>query len=136
MHYIHLNSNTGVYVLFFFSSRRRHTRYWRDWSSDVCSSDLGGPLNINSHLVAPGLTMIGEESGCRHLDRVHSYLNNLHRLGLIWFSREELEELSDYQVLEAQPEVTGAMEKAGRGAKTVRRSIHLTPFGEDFCRMC
>src|SRR3712207_3057563 len=26
----------------FFSSRRRHTRYWRDWSSDVCSSDLGG----------------------------------------------------------------------------------------------
>src|SRR3712207_8249126 len=26
--------------MFFFSSRRRHTRYWRDWSSDVCSSDL------------------------------------------------------------------------------------------------
>src|SRR3712207_8478892 len=24
----------------FFSSRRRHTRYWRDWSSGVCSSDL------------------------------------------------------------------------------------------------
>src|SRR5690606_40003801 len=26
--------------LFFFSSRRRHTRFSRDWSSDVCSSDL------------------------------------------------------------------------------------------------
>src|SRR5207245_7728664 len=26
--------------LFFFSSRRRHTRCYRDWSSDVCSSDL------------------------------------------------------------------------------------------------
>src|SRR5437762_3051433 len=26
---------------FFFSSRRRHTRYIGDWSSDVCSSDLG-----------------------------------------------------------------------------------------------
>src|SRR5690606_40323049 len=26
---------------FFFSSRRRHTRFSRDWSSDVCSSDLG-----------------------------------------------------------------------------------------------
>src|SRR3712207_8719677 len=26
----------------FCSSRRRHTRYWRDWSSDVCSSDLQG----------------------------------------------------------------------------------------------
>src|SRR5690625_5952105 len=29
---------------FFFSSRRRHTRWPRDWSSDVCSSDLGGVL--------------------------------------------------------------------------------------------
>src|SRR3712207_7046799 len=26
--------------MLFFASRRRHTRYWRDWSSDVCSSDL------------------------------------------------------------------------------------------------
>src|SRR5690606_40507569 len=30
-----------VWLLFFFSSRRRHTRFSRDWSSDVCSSDLG-----------------------------------------------------------------------------------------------
>src|SRR5207245_4362877 len=29
-------------VFFFFSSRRRHTRCYRDWSSDVCSSDLSG----------------------------------------------------------------------------------------------
>src|SRR3712207_9546530 len=29
-----------MFFVFFFSSRRRHTRYWRDWSSDVCSSDL------------------------------------------------------------------------------------------------
>src|SRR5688500_20072079 len=30
------------YILFFFSSRRRHTRLQGDWSSDVCSSDLMG----------------------------------------------------------------------------------------------
>src|SRR3712207_7216318 len=30
----------------FFSSRRRHTRYWRDWSSDVCSSDLLQDLGV------------------------------------------------------------------------------------------
>src|SRR5256885_2665511 len=30
----------GVCVVFFFSSRRRHTRLQGDWSSDVCSSDL------------------------------------------------------------------------------------------------
>src|SRR5256885_9080583 len=31
----------GQKLLFFFSSRRRHTRLQGDWSSDVCSSDLG-----------------------------------------------------------------------------------------------
>src|SRR6266436_6809956 len=36
-----VNRNTGVFMLFFFfSSRRRDTRCSRDWSSDVCSSDL------------------------------------------------------------------------------------------------
>src|SRR6266498_3251628 len=33
-----------VFVVFFFSSRRRHTRCGRDWSSDVCSSDLDPTL--------------------------------------------------------------------------------------------
>src|SRR3989440_7023385 len=31
-------------ILFFFSSRRRHTRSDRDWSSDVCSSDLAAAV--------------------------------------------------------------------------------------------
>src|SRR5690606_40521731 len=31
---------------FFFSSRRRHTRFSRDWSSDVCSSDLEGVVQV------------------------------------------------------------------------------------------
>src|SRR5215475_6099228 len=33
---------TKYFVFFFVSSRRRHTRFSRDWSSDVCSSDLVG----------------------------------------------------------------------------------------------
>src|SRR5690606_40780494 len=32
--------SVALCVFFFFSSRRRHTRFSRDWSSDVCSSDL------------------------------------------------------------------------------------------------
>src|SRR5215467_8752902 len=32
---------TVLFFFFFFSSRRRHTRLQGDWSSDVCSSDLG-----------------------------------------------------------------------------------------------
>src|SRR6266498_517268 len=34
-----------IFLAFFFSSRRRHTRCGRDWSSDVCSSDLPGRLH-------------------------------------------------------------------------------------------
>src|SRR2546429_5481572 len=36
-----IQKRAALCVLFFFSSRRRHTRCSRDWSSDVCSSDLG-----------------------------------------------------------------------------------------------
>src|SRR5690606_41092841 len=34
-------------VTFFFSSRRRHTRFSRDWSSDVCSSDLAPRVRVH-----------------------------------------------------------------------------------------
>src|SRR5262245_64191067 len=37
---------------FFFSSRRRHTRCLSDWSSDVCSSDLGPPAEDSRRLDA------------------------------------------------------------------------------------
>src|SRR3712207_7005139 len=39
----------------FYSSRRRHTRYWRDWSSDVCSSDL--TAQAVEHWKAAGLDL-------------------------------------------------------------------------------
>src|SRR5580704_19321984 len=40
-------SNSSV---FFFSSRRRHTRWTGDWSSDVCSSDLGAQQVVESSI--------------------------------------------------------------------------------------
>src|SRR2546429_2625561 len=57
-HVVHMLSNQiyrisscmSCFCFFFFSSRRRHTRCSRDWSSDVCSSDLfqrGGKLQTN-----------------------------------------------------------------------------------------
>ncbi len=96
----------------------------------------GGPVGmVSSQLLAPGLTMIGARAGVRHPDRVPAYLNNLDRLGLIWLSPEPISDPMDYQVLEAQPDVLAAMH-AVKFAKVVRRSIHLTPFGEDFCRTC
>src|SRR5690554_5327177 len=42
-------------MYFFFSSRRRHTRCGRDWSSDVCSSDLSVHINLVAFRGVPGL---------------------------------------------------------------------------------
>ena len=96
----------------------------------------GGPVGlVSSALVAPGMSMIGARAGCRYLDEVPAYLNNLFRLGLIWFSREQLEDPMEYQVVEAQPDVLEAMHSV-RFPKVVRRSIHLTPFGAGFCKVC
>lgn len=94
----------------------------------------GGVIGtVSSSLVQPNLNMIGPLAGCRYIERVPSYLHNLERLGLVWFSSETLRDPQEYQVLEAQPDVLEAMGSVRR-AKVVRRSIHLTPFGEDFCR--
>src|SRR5207248_8341322 len=49
---------------FFFSSRRRHTRSYGDWSSDVCSSDLGG-RRAYAHRGA--CRARGAAAGCRGL---------------------------------------------------------------------
>src|SRR2546429_7280337 len=48
---------------FFFSSRRRHTRCSRDWSSDVCSSDLG-PVEIRRLRAVPDEVARGAGHGC------------------------------------------------------------------------
>src|SRR5215203_6835816 len=56
-----LKCNWTIRKRFFFSSRRRHTRYWRDWSSDVCSSDLR--TSPPSH--SPVTTMSGRSAYVR-----------------------------------------------------------------------
>src|SRR5438128_11264222 len=47
-------------MLFFFSSRRRHTRCYRDWSSDVCSSDLKLPTRFTL-----GVNLVGSFLTCQ-----------------------------------------------------------------------
>src|SRR5258707_10274447 len=63
----------------FLSSRRRHTRYWRDWSSDVCSSDLVSytPANVE-RVYFPQCEVVGDVGPSLELlaDRVEGRLHN------------------------------------------------------------
>src|SRR2546430_12379067 len=58
-----LSNLLNTFVFFFFSSRRRHTRFDCDWSSDVCSSDLR-----YSHLSAPPTVRVGLSNSCAKWD--------------------------------------------------------------------
>src|SRR6266576_1253375 len=54
---------------FFFSSRRRHTRSLRDWSSDVCSSDLGDAARAGAPLLHPGVAAATAAGAAAHRAR-------------------------------------------------------------------
>src|SRR2546427_8033410 len=62
-----------MFCFFFFSSRRRHTRFDCDWSSDVCSSDLTRPA-----LIVSGMTMTARPSS--------SNLSGMPCSGISWIS--------------------------------------------------
>src|SRR5439155_7575630 len=53
----------AVEYLFFFSSRRRHTRWPRDWSSDVCSSDLAPPSRTRPAFIKDPYGNLMEKAG-------------------------------------------------------------------------
>src|SRR5437870_9164270 len=70
------------FFFFFFSSRRRHTRWPRDWSSDVCSSDLAlkRPASISLADKVPLRSKIRVGPSCTRISelcRLHFCGNNL-----------------------------------------------------------
>ncbi len=99
---------------------------------DVRASNL---IGVGTQLVAPGLNMIGAQAGVRRRERTPAYLNNLDRLGLVWFSTGPVSDPIAYQVFEAQPDVLAVIKETVR-AKTSHGSIQLTPFGQDFVQTC
>ena len=80
------------------------------------------PLTATTELVASGLTMIGAEAGCRRPERVPAYLNNLHRLGLLWFSREAVPEQRALPGARGPARRRRGAARQGRG-RTIRRSL-------------
>src|SRR6266487_7116448 len=70
-----------MYSFFFFSSRRRHTRWTGDWSSDVCSSDLIATREADASRVGHDLAselanQCGLAGAIRSDDRVQLALRN------------------------------------------------------------
>ena len=94
-----------------------------------------GYVPFTSTLVAKHLTRVGADAGCRHPDRTPIYLRNLRRMGLVTFSEDPIDDLKQYQVLEAQPHIEAARE-AARRPKTVYGSLSLSEMGVDFCVAC
>src|SRR5690606_40094348 len=71
---------------FFFSSRRRHTSFSRDWSSDVCSSDLDGPFELAIELLYDRVRELQQVTGHlpqrrqMHVDHVDAVVKVLSEL--------------------------------------------------------
>src|SRR5215471_13079957 len=72
------------FFFFFFSSRRRHTRSLRDWSSDVCSSDLIDQAAASGDVPAPGMTHLQHAQpvlfGHQLLAHVQAFARDVSRL--------------------------------------------------------
>src|SRR5699024_11750446 len=76
---------SSIVSVFFFSSRRRHTRSKRDWSSDVCSSDLSlKERSVSSALKSSkkSLSLVTSPSTCRIAsDRILRFRSEERRVG-------------------------------------------------------
>src|SRR2546430_7583773 len=71
--------DTRSQLFFFFSSRRRHTRFDCDWSSDVCSSDLGtSSTKVSPRSSQPSPTLRFAAMGSGPADRKSTRLNSSH----------------------------------------------------------
>src|SRR5690625_8020780 len=108
--------------LFFFSSRRRHTRWPRDWSSDVCSSDLdlgtdqlrAYPLDEGMPEDEPVLTALPAGFGPRHLAMTGDHRSEERRVGKEICSRWLTE---DRCKANAHASTDGVQTKIGRQTK-------------------
>src|SRR6266542_1550745 len=122
---------------FFFSSRRRHTRCYRDWSSDVCSSDLD--LMALVALYRPGLLSMGQHA---------EYAERKHGRKPVTYPHPDLEEVlqNTYGIIVYQEQVMQianrmagySMGEADGLRKAMGKKIRelLVPHRETFVRQC
>src|SRR5215203_619108 len=112
-----------VFFFFFFcSSRRRHTRYWRDWSSDVCSSDLAHVSEPDAVLL---LSASGETAYVVGAARTAAAAGAL-TMGVVCAQGSQLGRLVDHEIVAVVgPEVISGSTrmKAGTAQKLILNTI-------------
>src|SRR6266508_4682584 len=120
---------------FFFSSRRRHTRWQRDWSSDVCSSDLEGAYDyLTKPIEIPRLKVLLDKvverlETQREVKQLRRQLRDHGTFGSIIGNSPEMRKI--YQVIEqAAPTAASVLitGESGTGKELVAQTIHqLSP---------
>src|SRR3712207_6979997 len=83
----------GPCVVLVFSKRSGHTKYWRDWSSDVCSSDLEGKLEWDKPVrtFLPGFQMYDANTSESITPRdLVTHRSGLPRHDLVWYNNNSL----------------------------------------------
>src|SRR5699024_3552443 len=132
----------GVYacvILFFFSSRRRHTRSKRDWSSDVCSSDLpiGGGFRSLNVALRQELDLYNCLRPVRHFKGVPSPVKAPEEVDMVVF-RENTEDIyAGIEWQEGTPEVKKVIDflQNEMGVKNIRfpetSGIGVKPVSEE-----
>src|ERR1041385_5504782 len=108
-------------VFFFFSGRGRHTSCSGDWSSDVCSSDLGSPARIEQQPISR-----------EQLEHLIEVLKE-HDVEIVhWFPKGIPNPEVLYGAVKAQPEVVGKLVGKIVATEGVRLRLDVFPLGIPF----
>src|SRR5690242_21863138 len=120
-------------LIFFFSSRRRHTRLTCDWSSDVCSADLAVPMRDDGEAVVllhfagevrlrdPGDAEAEAVGGLDLLEGVPEHL------GLAWGAAGHRRLADGQEDVELQARLPGARWLEGCVPAAWSRSVQISP---------
>lgn len=97
-------------------------------------------FGFGSRTVAENLSLVGDRAGCHRPDLAPTYLDNLHRLGMLKISDEELVGNDDYELIESQPRFEETAEyireELQQRPKSERGSIRLGALGQRLCEVC
>src|SRR5206468_5414077 len=117
---------------FFFSSRRRHTRSDRDWSSDVCSSDLLCTTIIETGIDVPTANTIimhrADEFGLAQLHQLRGRVGRSHHQAYAYLLVNDVQGLT--KLAQRRLDAIQQMEELGSGFYLAMHDLEIRGAGE------